>query len=111
MSNPDDTEAREEWFNSFGYYPTDEDFPWPYFRDAFYAGKKSTKKEENNLLIAKTLSEYLKLEWVPQYNFVITLIENWLSQAIKPDKDINELSEEYIQGWNEYHFKFMEKLK
>lgn len=112
MSMSDDTEAREEWFNSFGYYPTDEDFPWPYFRDAFYAGKKSTEKSEHpDILIANSFKELLKLEWIPQYEVVVSLLEKWITQSIVPDEDISELSDEYVRGWNEYHFKLLEKLK
>ncbi len=105
----DDTEAKEEWFNTFGYYPTDEDFPWPYFRDAFYAGKKSTEK--NKHIVAKTFHELLKLEWIAQYDVIISLLEKWVLTNIEPDKNLGELSEDYIQGWNDYHSKFIEKLK
>lgn len=105
----DDIEAREEWNNTFGYYPTEDDFPWPYFRDAFYAGKKS--KEKQNSLQAKTFLDLLKLEWVAQYDVVISLLEKWVTMTIEPDKEMGELTKDYIQGWNDYHSKFMEKLK
>jgi hypothetical protein len=42
------TLAEEEWKKIYGDWPSDSDFAWPFFRDAFDAGKKSTKTENQS---------------------------------------------------------------
>lgn len=42
------TLAEEEWKKIYGNWPSDSDFAWPFFRDAFDAGNNCVKVENKS---------------------------------------------------------------
>ena len=70
------TLAEEEWKKIYGHWPTDSDFAWPFFRDAFSAGQ-NTLKPENQSFYDILRSKFLFSSDVADN--IVDELDKWLS--------------------------------
>lgn len=48
MKFTDKSLAEEEWYKIYGDWPNESDFAWPFFRDAFNAGRATVSEEKKS---------------------------------------------------------------
>jgi hypothetical protein len=80
------TLAEEEWKKIYGEWPTDSDFAWPFFRDAFDAGN-NTVKTENKSFYDILRSKFLFSSEIA--DDIVDELDEWLSsiQTISQSDD------------------------
>jgi hypothetical protein len=74
------TLAEEEWKKIYGTWPTESDFAWPFFRDAFDIGRNSV------IVSNKTFYEVLRSKFLFSSEVATNILEEleeWLS-GIQP---------------------------
>lgn len=70
------TLAEEEWKKIYGDWPSDSDFAWPFFRDAFNAGQE-TVTVENQSFYDILRSKFLFSSEIA--DDIVNELSNWLS--------------------------------
>ena len=80
------TLAEEEWKKIHGDWPSDFDFAWPFFRDAFDAGQ-NTVKSENQSFYDILRSKFLFSSEIAED--IVNELDKWLSsiQTISQSDD------------------------
>jgi hypothetical protein len=77
MKFTDRTLAEEEWYKFYGSWPTESDFAWPIFRDAYDAGRESVVTSD------KTFYEILRSKFLfssEVSNNILHELDKWLSE-------------------------------
>lgn len=77
--------AEEAWIESFGYEPTDEDFAWPVFRDAFYAGREQVRDEVYEQIGFQTFYDVCRTKLLlsqSQTDDIIRELVDWIPTAV-----------------------------
>ena len=78
--------AEEEWKKVHGSWPTDADFAWPFFRDAFNKGRQSVVTAQ------RSFYEILRSKQMlpgPVADGVIRELKTWMSEIQTTDGRID----------------------
>ena len=86
--------AEEEWKKVHGKWPTDADFAWPYFKQAFNAGRNSVVTSQ------KTFYEILRSKLMlsgPVADNILEELNTWMSQIQTPGASDGRVSIDSIR--------------
>ena len=86
--------AEEEWKRIHGDWPTETDFAWPYFRDAFNKGRASVVTSQQSFY--EILRSKLMFSG-PVADNVIEELNTWLSEIKTPGATDGRISLDSIQ--------------
>lgn len=89
MKFTDKSLAEEEWHKIYGNWPNESDFAWPFFRDAFNAGRESVV--ETN----KSFYEILRTKFLFSSEIasdIIIELDKWLSSIHLPGSSDDKIS-------------------
>lgn len=108
--------AEDAWLESFGNYPTDEDFAWPFFRDAFYAGREMVRDEsEANITGRRTFYDVCRSKLLLGQSIcddIILELNKWIPEAATNECDNKSTySKEWIDGYNIGKNETISKIK
>ena len=108
--------AEDAWFESFGSLPTDNDFAWPFFRDAFYAGRAMvTDESETTTIGRRTFYDICRSELLLGQSLsddIILELNKWIPNAATNEcEDENIRSKEWIDGYNIGKNETISKIK
>ena len=73
--------AEEEWKKVHGSWPTDADFAWPFFRDAFNKGRQSVVTAQRSFY--EILRSKLMLSG-PVADNILEELDTWMSEIQTP---------------------------
>jgi hypothetical protein len=88
------TLAEEEWKKIHGDWPSDSDFAWPFFRDAFDAGQ-NTVKPENQSFYDILRSKFLFSSDVA--DDVVDELDKWISSIQTTSQSDDRISSSSIR--------------
>ena len=77
MKFTDKSLAEEEWYKIYGDWPNGSDFAWPFFRDAFNAGRETVVESK------KSFYEILRSKFLFSSEIsdnIIDELKQWLSE-------------------------------
>lgn len=89
MKFTDKSLAEEEWYKVYGEWPKDNDFAWPFFRDAFNCGRESV------VVSNKSFYEILRSKFLFSSEIadnVIDELKEWLSGIQTPGSPDDKIS-------------------
>lgn len=96
--------AEEEWMRLFGYEPTEEDFAWPLFRDAYYAGKEQLKDEYTGQEGFQTFYDVCRTKLLlsqPQTDAIIKELKQWISNTAGGVREwLQNEDRNWVDGYN-----------
>lgn len=109
--------AEEEWFELFGYEPTEEDFSWPVFRDAFYAGREQVKDERIGQEGFQTFYDVCRTKLLfsqSQTDDIIRELVEWIPNAVgsvREWKYDEPFTRNWVDGYNVGKRETIDKIK